>query len=512
MAGMLKRLPALLLALFLSACTSVPFDYPRTDSRAIPAEKTTLYGAAQARWIAEHGTDDSGFVPLIPGLDALGARLVMMEEAEVSIDAKYFLIKPDQAGELFLGKLLRAADRGVRVRLLVDDIFTSGMDRILTLFDSHPNIEVRLFNPVSRASPKFWSYLWDFQRVNRRMHNKAFVVDGSLAIVGGRNIAEEYFELEPQQDFDDLEVLLIGGATPYISSSFDMFWNSDLSVPIAAFGIDISRYRLEKWLQLMDDIISGERSSAYASAINSPVLTRIREGEKPPVPGRSRYYWDRPEKLEASRDDQEHRVMEQALEKRILRAEREVILITPYLIPSELGLSYIEEAIERGVRVVLITNSLASTNHVAVHSAYAPHRAGLLKAGAEIYEVRVTESPSATRKNLDPERTTLHTKAVIIDREQLFVGSLNFDPRSIELNTEVGLFIESPELTASYLSLIERDLPRFTYRVMLSEQGKLEWHYLQPGEETVLHKEPDTSFGRRFSAGLWGLLPIDDQL
>ncbi len=507
----IRALPATLLALLLGACTSVPFDYQRESSEAIEASEDTRYGATFQRWLAA-SANQSGFVPLIPGIDAMGARLVMMDEAEVSIDAQYFLIKPDQAGELFLGKLLRAAERGVRVRLLIDDIFTNNMDRVLALFDSHRNIEVRLFNPVSRNSPKAWSYIWNFSRVNRRMHNKAFVVDGSLAIMGGRNIAEEYFELEPQQDFDDLELLMVGEVVPEIAQSFDAFWNSELAVPIAAFSIPTKEERLDKWLQLMDDVIRGERPSAYRAAITSPVLERIRSGEKPAVAADADYYYDEPEKLLASRDEEEYRILESAMEKRLRQAEQEIIIITPYLIPRDLRFRLLKDTVDRGVRVVIITNSLASTNHVAVHSAYAPHRKAMIEAGAELYEIKVDETPSQRRKSLDPERTTLHTKAVIVDRRQLFVGTMNFDPRSIELNTESGLFVDSEALADNYYRLVVRDRPRFTYRVRVSESGALEWHYNYQDEQFVLRQEPDTSFGRRLKSGFFGLLPIDNQL
>jgi putative cardiolipin synthase len=202
-------LPAVLLALLLGACTSVPFDYPRTPSEAIPSSTDSHYGTLYQEWKDEHG-ELSGFLPLIAGIDALGARLVMMERAESSIDAQYFLIKPDQAGELFLGKLLRAADRGVRVRLLIDDIFTPRMDSDLALMNSHPNIEVRLFNPISRGGIRKLNFLLDFERANRRMHNKSLTIDNVVTVVGGRNIADEYYQIRSDVNFADFDLIGIG--------------------------------------------------------------------------------------------------------------------------------------------------------------------------------------------------------------------------------------------------------------------------------------------------------------
>lgn len=191
---------AFCIGLSIAACTSVPFDYPRTASEAIPPLQTTALGQKLSEWTQEHN-EKSGFIALEFGIDALGARLALMEAARSSIDAQYFLLKPGQAGELFLGKLLRAADSGVWVRLLLDDIFTARMDSTLAQLTTHPYIEVRLFNPLSRQSPKAWNFILDFRRINRRMYNKTYIVDGSIAIMGGRNIAEEYFELEARPRF-----------------------------------------------------------------------------------------------------------------------------------------------------------------------------------------------------------------------------------------------------------------------------------------------------------------------
>ena len=506
-----RRLPAFVLALFLGACTSVPFDYPRTQSEAIPASTDSYYGTRFEEWEEEHG-ELSGFVPLIPGIDALGARLVMMERAESSIDAQYFLIKPDQAGELFLGKLLRAADRGVRVRLLIDDIFTPRMDSNLALMNSHPHIEVRLFNPLSRYSPRAWNMLFDFKRVNRRMHNKAFIVDGSLAITGGRNIAEEYFELKDQQDFDDYEVLMFGEIVPELSHSFDIFWNSELAVPMEAFGNPTKKRNLAKWQRHMDEIVSGEHPSAYAAAINSPVLGQIQDGELEPYVAPADFVYDVPDKLLAARRSREYRALATELRSRMEAASSEIVVITPYLVPRDEGIEWVEEIRGQGIRLVFITNSLASTNHVAVHSGYARYRRRLLNAGAELYEVKVDEIPRSLQKLTEIESVTLHTKAVVIDRDELFVGSLNFDPRSIAINTEVGLFIHSPEMASDFSDLVWKDIPKYTYRVELNERNQLRWHYQYKDEDLVLTSEPQAGFWRRFKAGFYRLLPIEDQL
>ncbi len=501
---------ALVSAYLVSACTSVPFDYPKESSQAIPASTDTHYGARVAYWAAEEDPGATGSVMLLRGMDALGTRLAMMERAQTSIDAKYFLLKPDQAGDLFLGKLLRAANRGVRVRLLLDDIFTPRNDRMLAIFNSHPNIEVRLFNPVSRASPAAWSLLWDFSRVNRRMHNKAFIVDGSVAIMGGRNIAEEYFELKPQQAFDDFEMVVFGEVVTEIAASFDRFWNNSQTVPMEAIEVSDKPERVQRWLDYMDEVVSGERESPYAAAINSQFLRRVLDDDIEPYVSTADLYYDSPDKLKASRRDREQRRLATAVLDRVASAREEVIIITPYLILRDRNHSLIRELRARGVRVIFITNSLASTNHVAVHSAYGPKRKGMLQAGAELYEIKVDAAPPFSRDDSEEASLTLHTKAIIIDSESLFVGSLNLDPRSIELNTEIGLFIDSPEAASDYRELVYQDLDRYTYKVFLDENKRLRWRDEQVAE--TLTSEPRAGIWRRFKAGFYRLLPIEGQL
>jgi putative cardiolipin synthase len=504
-----SRVLVLNLALLLGACTSVPFDYPRVESHAPPPSPDTLVGEALEEWREEHG-DLSGFITLFGGIEALGARLRMMEVAEKSIDAKYFLIKPDEAGSLFLGKLLRAAERGVQVRLLIDDIFTPRMDSVLAILNKHPNVQVRLFNPLSRNSPQFWNLLWDFKRTNRRMHNKAFIVDGGLAIVGGRNIAGEYFELKDQHDFGDFELLILGDIVPEISDSFDIFWNSDLAVPMEAFGVPAKEYKVDRWLGIMDDIVSGERQSAYSEAINSQLLKDIREDRVLPLEAHASLFYDPPDKLLTSRRSDEHRVLVQELERRFAEAKSEIIIVSPYFVPREEGMAWMQSILDQGTRVILLTNSLASTNHVAVHSGYARYRKRLLEAGVEIYELRF--NPPIEGRRVDAERVTLHSKAVVIDRSALFAGSLNFDPRSIAINTEVGLFVDSPELAGEIVDRIKGALPTFTYQPKL-DNGKLRWHFIdRDGNPAISSTEPSTSVGKRMKVRFYSLLPIEGQL
>ena len=509
--GNATRLLAAGLLLGLSACTSVPFDYPKIASHAQPRDPNAPMARATLDWEIEHG-DLSGFIGLPDGIDALGARLRMMEAARHSIDAQYFILKKDRAGALFVGNLLLAADRGVQVRLLIDDVFTSGIDRELSLLNSHPNIQVRIFNPLSRNSLKYWAYLLDFGRVNRRMHNKSFTVDSSLSIVGGRNIGEEYFELKQDVMFDDYEVLAMGPVVREISGGFDEFWNSVLAIPVEAFGVKVDYSDLDEWRETLRALATESATGIYAQAVDSALLRDIRNRRIEPVAARATFVSDSPDKLLYDVGDAEAATL--AIEKlrRFVNAANEIVIFTPYYIPGEGGIKFVESLRQRGVRVIIITNSLASTNHVAVHGHYGGYRKRLLEAGVELYEIRAVQDRDETGWGHTPEQVTLHSKATFVDRETVFIGSLNFDPRSIFINTEMGIFIESAEIGSSFTEKALAALPGVAYRVTLDEWGNLLWTYDDGAVREVWHKEPQTSWGRRFKAGFYGIFPIEDQL
>lgn len=497
--------------LLLCGCVGVPFDYPKTVTTALPSNAESPLGKTAHEWTREH-PGLSGFIGLSDGVDALGARLRMMENAQSTIDAQYFIVKKDRAGALFVGKMLLAADRGVRVRLLVDDIFSPGLDQGFSLLNTHPNIEVRLFNPVSRQSLRYWSYLLDFKRANRRMHNKSFTVDNSMSIVGGRNIAEEYFELTQDIKFDDYEVLALGPVVAQVSEGFDEFWRSDLAVPIDAFDLAVDPAKLDEWRGYVQNQIENSEQGIYGKAISSALLTDLREGLVEPLIAQATLVTDSPDKLQSKVGAVEHATLALEIGRRFAAAQREVLIVSPYFIPGASGAESVEELLKRGVRVVVITNSLASTNHVAVHSGYARYRKRLLKAGAELYEIRVDVVDEKNQWGHQAKLVTLHSKATVVDRSTVFVGSLNFDPRSIKLNTEMGLFIESKQAGEGLTQTIFDDLPRVAYRVELDENEKLHWVYQYGDVSETFTKEPQTSWWRRFQVEFYRLLPIEGQL
>jgi len=496
----------LLTAGLFTGCATAPIDYPRTPSEAITDTRDTTLGKAAADWQKKHpGT--SGFYPLLNGTDALGARLALIDAAESSIDAQYFLMKHDMAGTVFVGKLLEAADRGVRVRLLLDDVFTTVDDDIFLLLNQHPNIEMRLFNPVGRGGASFWlNYLADFDRANRRMHNKSFTIDNQVSIVGGRNIAEEYFELKDSEEFRDADMLCFGPVASDIAKTFDRFWNHELSLPVEAFDtgnkdLDLAKVRAE----VSEDRVN-QAETIYKRAIETDLLQDIANGRIALFPARYEVITDDPDKL-LSKVSQDHKILVTRMARVILNAQDEVIVVTPYLIPGDSGLEFWQEVVDNDVRVIMLTNSLASNNHIPVHAAYARYRHRLIDIGVELREMRVD---ATTTKDTDTEAfetATLHTKAIMVDRKLLFIGSLNLDPRSIDINTEMGVLIKSADMSQQIAEPFFETLQERSYRVIEAEDGSLRWIGIIDGVEVIEKGEPQAGAWTRFKAFLSRILP-----
>lgn len=495
----------LLAVLLVSGCATAPFDYPRDNSVAVsPSEETTLRQRS-LEW-QETNSGPSGFYPLVSGHDAFGARLRLMEGAEKSIDIQYFLMKGDTAGLVFAGALLQAADRGVRVRFLLDDIFSTVEDEELELLDAHPNIEIRLYNPIARRGIHALNFIGDFKRANRRMHNKSFTVDNQITIVGGRNIADEYFDLRPEGQFLDLDVICIGPIAADVSAVFDRFWNHSRSVPMAAFSDRFSAADLEVARNEIDEVVRTVGKTAYREAVSSTLISDLISGHRPLYSASGEVITDEPDKLTTA-IDREQMVVVRRLAEVVSASTSEVIVFTPYFVPGDAGVEFWRSIVDKGVRVVLLTNSLASNNHTSVHSGYSRYRKRIIEAGVELYEVRA----NAVDPESEATAVTLHTKAMIIDRRSMFIGSLNLDPRSIQINSEMGMLIDNEEMAESLASRALDKMLKNTYRVELDERGKLIWRATIDGVEVVETKEPLTSRMRRFSAFLLRIVP-DSQL
>jgi putative cardiolipin synthase len=440
-------------------------------------------------------------------MDALGARLYLIEKAEQSIDAQYFLMKDDHAGHILASALFAAADRGVRVRFLLDDIFTTATDKNLALLDRHPNIQVRLFNPIARGGIFYLNFFADFKRANRRMHNKTLTVDNQATIVGGRNIADEYFRLKTDAEFIDFDIIGIGPVAVEVNSTFDLFWNAEQSVPLEAIDDSAKSVGLnEARIEIATNEIAADRA-IYAEAMQSAFLEDLMGGTLALYSSDAVVITDAPEKLVQQVSEQQQTLVNY-LSEIARNAREEIIIVTPYFVPQQAGIDFWREIAAKDVRVIVLTNSLASTNHIAVHSGYARHRKEILKAGGVLYAARANAIETIDGNDYSsPETLTLHSKGVIIDREAVFAGSLNMDPRSIDINAEMGILIRSPEMADSLADDVMTDILAFAYRVELNDTGELRWRGIVDSAEVIKSSEPLASGWRRFKAFLLKIGP-----
>jgi len=484
---------------------------PQMQSWALTDTASTALGGATRKWLSEHDKP-CGVMRLDFGLDALSARIGLIEAAESSIDIQSYLISDDLSGNLVALRLIDAAERGVRVRLLMDDALTESIDAGLLTMDKHPNIEVRVFNPFPRRRSRFIALIAYFNILNRRMHNKSFTVDNKVSIVGGRNIADEYFQIGGEVVFLDEDILAIGAVVDQVSSGFDDYWNTPEAIPISVFEKVIEHEPYEEMVAQGRKYLSRNESSAYIRAVNDGLLKQLLAGSLPLTPADVELVMDRPDKVRKLVGRSTSYTSEY-LRDMVSAASDEVIVISPYFVPQKQGVDFFRSLAARGVRVVIVTNSLASTNHSSVHAVYARYRKPLLRAGVELYELRPQSLPQHELDgDSDEAHVTLHSKVAVVDSRKAFVGSFNLDPRSLYLNTEMGVVVNSPGLATSMASSITERLPRFAYRLGLNHGGKLQWHYRTANGMQVASKEPHTSVWRRLATRFLGLLPIEGQM
>ena len=507
-----------LITIFLVAytgCTTINFDYPRKESSVIRDTGDTLLAQKLAGISNLHPAGNSGFHPLENGIDALTARLILAERAERSIDLQYYLIKDDIVGKVFLRALLGAADRGVRVRILLDDFFIQGQDAALVAIDSHQNIQVRIFNPFNRGTAgRLISSVTSFNRINRRMHNKSFTVDNQVTVIGGRNIADEYFGAREDVNFADLDVVGVGPIVQEVSNMFDIYWKHETALPALAFmkELDDPKAELKRIRSDLEKSYQYIVTSEYADAVTNKILEFIDTDPTIFSWAPFEFVYDSPDKGIKSRSRDAPSITV-PINECLSSAKSEIQIISPYFVPRSTGVSTLGEIQSQGVQVTILTNSMAANNHLAVHSGYAPFRKPLLKHGVKIYEVRPEANMSGAEiLAASGAKATLHTKSFIVDRKELFIGSFNFDPRSANINTEMGVIVKNPDLANYFARRIEAALPFQTYEVFLNKDKKLRWRGIDNGRTVIYDQEPNTKFSKRFMTSVLGLLPIKGQL
>jgi putative cardiolipin synthase len=495
-----------LVLLLAGGCATLPEDYPRQPSRAWDRPQETKLGRALAPAEAQH-PGMSGFQVLGNGMDAFVARMAFAEAAERTLDLQYYIFRGDFTGKLVLDGLIRAADRGVRVRLLLDDTAAKGRDAGLAAVASHPLIEVRVFNPSAGRSPAAWLFgaAADFDRINHRMHNKMFVADNQAGVVGGRNIGDEYFGAREEVNFADMDLLAMGPVVQELSRSFDEFWNSEWAYPIEALhGSKPDPAALEEAREFLAAHRLAARDSDYAKRLlGSDLLQRLVGRDLPLVWAPARIVYDRPGKAGSGGKPADELKLQSQLLSAVREPRSEFLISSPYFIPGERGVASFRQLREQGVRIRIVTNSFAGNDVALVHSAYAGYRKDLLKLGVELYELKpsLAAAPEKDRERFGSSGASLHAKSFIIDREHVFVGSLNLDPRSLNLNTELGFVVDSRELAEMLARQFDELVrPAYTYRLTLEPPGgDLLWISEENGTEVRYARDPDVGFWRRFS-------------
>ncbi len=495
----------------LVGCSTGSRSFEQTPSYALDQPTGTPLARAVEK-LGDPSDGRSGVRLIGNGEEALAARLALAASAEQTIDAQYYLLHNDLTGRIFAWSLLEAADRGVRVRLLLDDMDTKSYDAATAALDSHENIEIRLFNPFWRDQSIVAAGLTDFKRINRRMHNKSMTADNAMSIVGGRNVGDEYFLAKREMNYSDLDVLLAGPVVDEVSANFDEYWNSKFAVPARVVVGEPKDFTLEQARNRLEEIISNARETEYAAVVRKAFTLNLARSNLALEWVSAKMYSDPPSK--AAGEDNDEEILASQLTGYFAGATSKVEIISAYFVPQRHGTAWLQELEERGVEVSVVTNSLASNDVQPVYAHYAKERRALLQGGVDLYELR----PDANRDKRrgiywGRSQSGLHAKAFMIDDRYLFVGSFNWDPRSVNINTEMGILIDSSEFTANASKALREVLKAETFSVKLEEDDRISWTEIEPdGTRRIYYYEPTGSFWDHFMAGVYAILPIGSQL
>lgn len=483
----------------------LPPTQARHDSKALaPVTSGVLAEALARRRVGHEGL--TGIATLQGGADAFAARILLAEAAVASIDVQYYIWRGDLTGYLLLDALQRAADRGVRVRLLLDDNGTTGLDSELATLDSHPNIEVRLYNPFNLRRFKMLSYGFDFFRLNRRMHNKSFTVDGHATVLGGRNVGDEYFGTGVSALFVDLDVLAVGTVVPDVSADFDRYWAAPAvhpAGPIVGNAGNANPVR-DRLAEFQND----PQLAEYREILrNSNIVSALAQGDLGLEWTNAVLVSDDPVKGEGAvpRED----LLASHLMKAVGTIEARFDGVSAYFVPGAAGVNVFATLQARGVQVRMLTNSLEATDVLPVHAGYAKRRLDMLRSGVELFELRqqfAPESPAARTGLIGSSGASLHAKTFAVDGARIFIGSFNFDPRSTTLNTEMGLLIDSQSLAESVHAAFDRGLDGVAWQVQLQEGAPI---WVGPDSGASTDKEPGASVGKRAALKIIGWLPVE---
>ena len=521
--------------LLMTACSSVMpgADYPRTVSVALAHPRTTHLGEQFAREAADHG-GRSGFRIISDGVAAFLIRAQMIDAAQRTLDLQYFIFRGDQTGRLLTDALRLAADRGVRVRVLVDDGQTVAGDGQILALDGQRNLQVRVFNPFAyrghSMTLRALEFMFDSSRLDYRMHNKLMVADGAIALVGGRNIGNQYFQMDPQAQLADDDIFAAGPVVKRLSATFDEFWNSRFAIPARALGQAKHRAHRRtahrwRWRQRrqMQPLASPGVDYVAKIASGEPYADLI-SGRLPLVWARSAVVCDSPDKKQVRGGERVGQLMQPEVAVAAALVKTELLMITPYVVPAPEEMKLLATLRRHGVTIRILTNSLESTHSLLAQSGYMHYRVPLLREGVHLYEIRSrlgnTKGSGQTERISRFGTYSLHAKQYVFDRRAVFFGSMNFDRRSRDLNTEVGLIIYSPTLAADAAArFAAMAAPQNAYTVRLRRtpaaadgNAHLVWDTVEGGAPVEYDREPVRTPGRRLEVKLLSLLHVDGEL
>jgi putative cardiolipin synthase len=514
-------------ALLLAGCATMPpgMDVPKSASTALANPETTTLGKS-ADALAKAHPGLSGFDLVVDGAASFAWHQEIAARAERTLDVQYFLFRQDDTGKLLLESLLEAADRGVRVRILIDDAEAFDKGSMIRPLAAHPNIEIRIFNPfVVRRELSFfrWAeFLVASRRLNYRMHNKLFIGDNAIALTGGRNVGDSYFQASTVVNLGDFDLGVAGPMVGALSQSFDLYWNDRLAIPVDALPLGKpSAADLEACRKALAAHKEKMAESSYMRELSQRNrFAEFLSGQRPFVWAKATLAYDPPDKAQVERDGEPGRLMWKRVVTAVEGAQRELIVVSPYLVPGEAEMALIKRLRESGVRVRVLTNSLASTDMPIAHAGYVRYRVPLLEAGCELYEVRQVPGEPETHglvRSGGSGQFGLHAKVFVIDRQRVFVGSMNFDQRSLAINTEIGLIIDSheiaDEITRRFEAIVQ---PANSYKVALEPAAaggqSIEWVTEENGKTVTFNREPEVDTGKRALIDVFSVLPLDQLL
>ncbi|KAA0981486.1 phospholipase D family protein [Pseudomonas sp. ANT_J28] len=519
-------LALLLLASLLGGCTTL--YVPREPSQALPATDSAFGRSIQAQAAPHQG--QSGFRLLSDSAEAFTARAELIRNAQSSLDLQYYIVHGGISTRILVSELLHAADRGVRVRILLDDTTSDGLDRIIATLTAHPKIQIRVFNPLhlgrSTVVTRTMGRFFNLSLQHRRMHNKLWVADNCVAIVGGRNLGDEYFDAEPNLNFTDIDMLSVGPVAEQLGHSFDQYWNSALSKPIEQFlstkptakDLRNTRTRLDESLEETRK----QNHALYQQLMAYTTHPRLDVWRRELIWAWNQALWDSPNKVLSKGEPEPYLQLTTQLAPELNGVSKELIMVSPYIVPTQPGQVYLTGRADAGVSVSLLTNSLEATDVPATHGGYAPYRKALLEHGVQLFELRrqpgdnggsgsgpsLFHSRSSSSRSSD---SSLHSKAMIFDRQKAFIGSFNFDPRSVLWNTEVGVLVDNPQLAVRVREFaLEGMAPPLSYQARL-EKGQIVWVTEDDGKLHTLTKEPGT-WWQHFNSWLSNMVGLERML